>query len=184
MTTPPTHQPTRTASRRHVLGTIGSLCAAGSVALAGCLDGDLAGTATDEYRSCDSFNIEPGADLNEQDLSRCDLSDREIQAIRFRFADLSGANFEGSRLFMMDATAATLDGATFRGADLASADLYRASARNVDFREADLTRTDMRRTDLTGANLTGATLTWTQFGGATMPDGSAYKDGDEVVRTP
>lgn len=181
MTPTPRSTAGRPVSRRHVL-TAGALAATSSL-FAGCLDAPLAGTAGGDD-PCSDPEIKPGGNLNERELRNCDFSGMELQAIRFRFADLTGSNFDDTRLYMMNADRATFDDTSFRNADVASVRFSYTSLRNADFRGADLTRAEMWETDLTGADLTGAVLDGTSFGGATMPDGSTYESGSEIVRTP
>jgi len=74
-----------------------------------------------------------------------------------RFADLAGAD---------------LYSADLAGVDLAGANLYSANLAGANLSNANLSDANLAYANLAYANLKGANLLYTNFSGATMPDGS------------
>jgi Pentapeptide repeats (8 copies) len=118
------------------------------------------------------------------DLSGCDLSDRNLAAEDLSGADLRDADLSGARL-----VDAELAGADLRRADLSGADLTGVSAPEANFEGADFTRTKLQRNEFVGArgiaqdDLAAAlSVPQNQLAGETARRGVVLNDYDEIVQ--
>lgn len=108
-------------------------------------------------------------------LSRADLSSKNLRGARLRQTDLTEADLSGSNLVSAYFTCAVLEGADLRNANLQWANLVDADLRGTDLRGADLSKTD-----LTGAQFAGARLDdTTVLDGAKLPDGATLYNGTQ-----
>jgi uncharacterized protein YjbI with pentapeptide repeats len=103
-------------------------------------------------------------------LSGTALTDRNLEGINFRRADLERAelsrtNFGKADLTDANLTLANIDQAVLAGAALRGAVLRKASARKTRFAD-----TKLHMTDFTGANLSGADLRWVALADARFSD--------------
>lgn len=101
-------------------------------------------------------------------LTKPDLSGRDLRGIAAADAFFAGVNLVGARLEGADLERARLGGADLREAQLQGATLTGAQLEGADLRWAQLEGADLSQARLEGANLTGArlegaTLVWTQL---------------------
>ncbi|MFE3227737.1 pentapeptide repeat-containing protein [Nocardia sp. NPDC059228] len=105
-------------------------------------------TRTNAARIAARLRISPDKDLRGLDLSREDLSFRNLQQL-----DFTGANMTETRL-----TGAVLDQAVLRGVRLVGAQLDQASLVGTDLRGADMTEVQLTSANLQNADLRGTRL--------------------------
>lgn len=105
-------------------------------------------TRTNAARIAARLRISPDRDLRGLDLSREDLSFRNLQQL-----DFTGATMTETRL-----TGAVLDQAVLRGVRLTGAQLDQASLVGTDLRGADMTEAQLTSANLQNADLRGARL--------------------------
>jgi len=108
-------------------------------------------------------------DLNGAELAGVRLDWRDLQASRFRGANLKKANLWSSQLGSTDFAQADLTGArlphskcdraSFEGAKLVGCDIHIATLTNANFRGADLTDAKLDYSSLVGSDFTDANLT-------------------------
>ncbi|MVU79607.1 TIR domain-containing protein [Nocardia sp. ET3-3] len=126
-------------------------------------------TRTNAARLAARLRISPHEDLRGLDLSREDLSFRNLQRLDFTGANmtetrLSGAVLDnailrGVRLVDAQLDQASLVGADLRGADMTGVQLVSANLQNADLRGARLQRAQLDQANLVHANLGRADLT-------------------------
>jgi uncharacterized protein YjbI with pentapeptide repeats len=110
-----------------------------------------------------------------------DFSDAQLDTVDLRFAVLRHSSFAG----------ALVENAYLTGADFTESNLSHASFRFTDLKggiliDANLTETrfffaNLSNAVLIGANLTGADFADALMEGATLPDGSKYESGMDLV---
>lgn len=105
------------------------------------------------------------------DLSRLDLSGRNLNSAIFRNANLIGTNFSASDLTGADFSEAKLFEANFHKSILNSAILCKQQLSGLDFRLAHLNGADLQWAQMNGADLSEALLNhadlrWGKFNGA------------------
>src|SRR5918995_317166 len=98
--------------------------------------------------------VEGEGPLIEPNLTRADLSGRNLSEVNLRRAELSEANLTGA-----DLSGTNLSEANLSRADLMGANLTGAKLTGADLREADLSGADLSGADLSGADLSTASLT-------------------------
>ncbi|TFH47273.1 MAG: pentapeptide repeat-containing protein [ANME-2 cluster archaeon] len=109
------------------------------------------------------IKIEPGANLNEADLSGANL----IQATIIE-ADLSGAYLSGANLSGTNLIEANLSGADLFRVDLIEANLSGANLNRANLIEANLSVANLSGANLSGAYLSGANLNRANLSGAIL----------------
>src|ERR671911_279945 len=114
--------------------------------------------------------VEGEGPLIEPNLTRADLSGRNLSEVNLRRAELSEANLTGA-----DLSGTNLSEANLSRADLMGANLTGAKLTGADLREADLSGADLSGADLSGADLSTASLTQEELEPAI---------GDENTRLP
>jgi len=97
-------------------------------------------------KDCSNLSIQPGANLDNCNLSGADLSD----------AELSYANLTNASLAYASLSGADLAYASLSGADLAYANLTQAILINANLSGANLSGANLGAANLSGANLSGA----------------------------
>lgn len=94
----------------------------------------------------------------------------EIGVMEIFVDNLEYQNFDGAELKGFDLSGMDFEGSRLRDADLEDSNLSRTDFEDTDLRGADLDGVDFRRADFEGANLKGATITGTDFRGADLSD--------------
>ncbi|MTE12170.1 WD40 domain-containing protein [Nocardia aurantiaca] len=133
-------------------------------------------TRTNAARLAARLRISPDKDLRGLDLSREDLSFRNLQQL-----DFTGAIMTETRL-----TGAVLDQAVLRGVRLVGAQLDQASLVGTDLRGADMTEVQLTSANLQNADLRGARLHRAQLDQASLVRanlGRADLTGARLART-
>jgi hypothetical protein len=106
----------------------------------------------------------------EEDRTRLDLHEANLQGANLQGANLQEANLRGAYL-----RGAYLRGAYLYRADLQGADLQEADLQEANLRGAYLYRADLQEADLQGAKVSDEQLADTlSLQGTTMPDGSKH----------
>ncbi|MGL5874589.1 MAG: protein kinase domain-containing protein [Xenococcaceae cyanobacterium] len=107
--------------------------------------------------------------LNLYNQGRRNFNEKDLNLLTLEKADLSGANFNLSKMIKINLQEANLSGANLGGANLRQAILRKtnfgraylneANLEDADLRGADLSFANLQNTNLKGANLCGANLT-------------------------
>ena len=103
-------------------------------------------------------NLEPGAVLEDADLTNANLSG----------ADLTNANLRGADLTIASLFNANLSGANLTNANLTSAYMPVAVLEDADLTNANLSGADLTNANLSGSNLSGANLSFTNLTNANL----------------
>jgi uncharacterized protein YjbI with pentapeptide repeats len=119
--------------------------------------------------------------LSGTDFAHCDLRKCVFVGSRFVGANFLCANAEGADFSKVigpasDFMAANLRNARFVGASIVTSDFRGTDLRGADFTGAVLSESRFCAANLEGAILTDAVLDGVDFTGATMPDGTLYRD--------
>src|ERR671910_379845 len=129
--------------------------------------------------------VEGEGPLIEPNLTRADLSGRNLSEVNLRRAELSEANLTGAHLAKADLSEAELMSADLDSAKPVRANLFRADLMGANLTGAKLTGADLREADLSRADLSGADLS-----GADLREASLTQEelepaiGDENTRLP
>jgi uncharacterized protein YjbI with pentapeptide repeats len=123
----------------------------------------MSSNATEEIlrRGADAFNqwrsqiFDRVVDLSDCDLREFDFAQFNLDRVRFKGANLSGATFERASASVADFTGANLSGAVFQRIDV----------NNSDFTNAKCIGTKFKNTNLNQSNFTGADLQHAEFVG-------------------
>ncbi len=120
--------------------------------------------AAKEGKKLDSSTL-----LNLYNQGRRNFNEKDLNLLALEKADLSGANFNQSKMIKINLQEANLSGANLGGANLRQAILRKtnfgraylneANLEDADLRGADLSFANLQNTNLKGANLCGANLT-------------------------
>jgi len=102
--------------------------------------------------------VPPGTSLQENDLSRADLSAVDLSRANLSKIDLSESALTGAQLAQADLSHGKLQGSNLQQADLQQANCTYANFQNANldganFQQANLIGADLTRTNLTGARL-------------------------------
>ncbi len=115
----------------------------------------------------------PGSDVlgPNLNLGGITLTRKDLQDVDLSFCNLKGASFPGCNLKRANLEGADLEGANFVNADLEEANLLDSSAIDTIFFKANLKRADLRNVDFSGAKLKRSKLQGADLTGATLDGG-------------
>ena len=117
------------------------------------------GGSSSDAKVVNGYEIKPGANLRDANLSGADLHNAHLSNADLRGADLSHANLSGAKLNDANLSDASLVFAKLSGADLRDAKLNDANLAGANLSGANLTSANLGHADLGSANLSGANLT-------------------------
>ncbi len=92
-------------------------------------------------------------------LSKADMSGRDLSGARLTSANLEGSNLSGADLRRAELGNTKMEGANLKGADLSDANLSGANFREVDLTGANLSAANLEGADFWGAEIRRADLT-------------------------
>lgn len=129
---------------------------------------NLAGASLDDVDLRET--ILDGALLERAHMAKVNLSGIRPGTLRFREADLTGADLTGTTLDEADLHGAVLDEANLKGTTLSSADLSQASLKGAKLEGTTLAGADLEGADLSRAQIVGADLSAARLNGADLTD--------------
>ncbi|MBL8152753.1 MAG: pentapeptide repeat-containing protein [Anaerolineae bacterium] len=110
-----------------------------------------------------------------------DLQNAYLPNARFFRATLVSADLRGAFLTTANFRQADLRLAQLSNADLTFAEFDNANLADADLSESNLFLASFYSANLSGASLRGAKLHGALFAKAILPNGSTYKEGDDLV---